>query len=222
MLRNVQDCFALENGLDYSKRVSLIIRLLIFSITTSFTLFMTSSLIAAQDLIEQHAGLPDWNTPAKTISRDTLDGGVFIEGEVIIPESREQVWEVLTDYDKLTEFIPNMLGSATISDSGDIRIIYQKGKSKFFLFSKTVEIYLRLEQYRPGLIKFELRDGPFHYYRGSWTLTDRDVDGTLLTYRAVVKPDFFSPKFITKRVMKNELRASLEAIRAETKRRNQK
>ena len=109
----------------------------------SFTLFITSSLIAAQDLIEQHAGLPDWNTPVKTISRDSLDGGVFIEGEGIIPESREQVWEALTDYDKLTEFIPNMLESATISDNGDIKIIYQKGKSKFFLFSKTVEIDLR-------------------------------------------------------------------------------
>ena len=170
----------------------------------------------------QETTAPNWNSPVTVTSRDTLDGAVYIRGEVYIPASYERVWNVLTDYDNLKSFIPNMVESSLISDSGRVKIIFQKGRSRYFIFSKTVAVKLRVEEEEPEGFVFELEEGPFHLYQGSWTLTANDHSGILLTYQAIVKPDFFSPRFLIKRAMRNEFRRSLNAILGETRRQTQR
>ena len=95
-------------------------------------------------------------------------------------------------------------------------------ESKFLFFSKTVEVTLDIEEQKPDQIHFKLKDGPFHIYNGNWSLKRSDNGYTQLIYQAIAKPDFFSPKFVMRRVLKKNFRESLEAIRSETKRRHQK
>ena len=184
--------------------------------------FLIPAIVNGQDTEEKAGAIQNWDSPVETFSRDTLDGAVYISGVVIIPVSKENIWKILTDYDNLKNFIPNMMESAILVNNGQYKTILQKGKSKFLFFSKTVEITLDIEEQKPDYIQFQIKTGPFHIYRGNWSLTELNLGETHLTYEAIIKPDFFSTKFIMKKVLKKQFRVSLEAIRIETKRRNQK
>jgi len=166
---------------------------------------------------------PVWqeqNAPVIVTIRDTLDGAVYIMGEVTISVPIDTVWNVLTDYENLKSFIPGILESSILSENNSNKIILQKGKSKFLFFSKTIEVKLRLTEQKLEKLIFDLIEGPFHIYRGEWNLSITSIGDIRLTYEAIVKPDFFSPGYVIKRVLSNDFRKSLESIRKESQRRN--
>ncbi len=162
----------------------------------------------------------DWNIPVEIFTQDTLDGSTYIHGKVTIPSAQHDVWSVITDYNEIESFISNVTDAQEISRSGNSVVIYQKGEMRFLIFGKTVEVTLKVQEFPQDSFQFEILDGPFHYYSGQWSLLTHSNAGSVeLVYEAVVKPNFFAPRFLVKRVMQNEFRSSLEAIRTETFRR---
>ena len=162
----------------------------------------------------------DWNIPVETFTQDTLDGSTYIHGKVTIPSAQHDVWSVITDYDEIESFISNVTDAQEISRNGSSIVIYQKGKTRFLIFAKTVEVTLEVQEFSQDSIRFEILEDPFHHYSRQWSLLTLSNAGSVeLAYEAVVKPNFFAPRFLVKRVMQNEFRSSLKAIRTETFRR---
>ncbi|MBU4209660.1 MAG: SRPBCC family protein [Proteobacteria bacterium] len=139
---------------------------------------------------------------------------IGVTGEIYIGSQPEKVWTVLTDYDNLKNFIPNIIESGLLKDKGDEKIIVQTGRTEIFLFKKTSHIKLKVKEEYSKHIYFEQIGGDFKVYKGEWILEYyQEAQGTFLTFKSEVKPDFFAPLFITRYVQKRDLPIILEAIK---------
>jgi carbon monoxide dehydrogenase subunit G len=145
------------------------------------------------------------------------DGVIGASGSVCIEAEPPVVWRMLTDYDYLHETMPKVVSSRLLESTNHTRIIAQSGKSGIFIFEKTVNFTLKVEEVFPEHLYFSQIGGDFKVYEGEWRL--EAVDGknghaTLLTYEAEIKPDFFAPQFVVSFVQSQDLPTILKAIRS--------
>jgi len=124
------------------------------------------------------------------------------EGDAVIVEARaslhadlETAWDVLTDYDRYAEFIPDLKSSRILARSGSSVIVEQKGQAGFFLFHFPMEVTLSVsEEPRSGITSRAIA-GTFREMTGSYTLM-RDGDELRFTYSGRMVPDFILPPLI--------------------------
>ena len=102
-------------------------------------------------------------------------------------QSVEQLWQVLTDYEGLSEFIPNLSSSKLIERSGNRVTLAQVGSQQLVLGLKfSAEVQLELTEHRPeGLLQFRMTKGDFRRFEGSWRLQSVP-DQTLVLYELTV------------------------------------
>ncbi|UZJ37014.1 SRPBCC family protein [Prosthecochloris sp. SCSIO W1103] len=157
----------------------------------------------------------------KTLFLD--DGIIDTSGSIFVAAPPETVWSVLTDYDHLSESIPKVVESKVIEEKSDEKILEQTGKSGILFFEKSVHIVLRVKEIFPRSLTFNIIEGDFKIYRGQWKFEPSDSDdGTFLSWKAVLKPDFFAPPLLVSFVQHQDLPTILETIKnlAETRKPN--
>ena len=133
------------------------------------------------------------------------EGVTGVEGHIYIAAPPKKVWEVITDYNNHKNFVPNVIDSGIISDNGVEKVMFERGKSRMFIFSK--EVYTKLKVWGEHLTRlyFQQITGDFKVYQGEWILVDYPQGaGTFLTYKAEVKPDFYAPQFAVRNVQNRD------------------
>src|SRR3954470_8664560 len=73
---------------------------------------------------------------AQTLALETYRRGdaVTVYAEVELAVDAKLAWEVLSDYDHLSQFIPDMSVSRVVSRTGDTALVEQKGEFGFLFF----------------------------------------------------------------------------------------
>tara|TARA_Y100001968_G_scaffold150753_1_gene137916 strand:+ start:111 stop:575 length:465 start_codon:yes stop_codon:yes gene_type:complete len=130
------------------------------------------------------------------------------------PQSFESLWSVLTDYDRLSEFIPNLESSKVISRKGLTVDLKQIGSQEFFGFKFSAEVCLQLiEDKLNGLLKFHLIKGDFQRFEGSWKIT-KSANGqfNLLLYELTVQGCVGMPVALIEQRLRRDLRSNLLAV----------
>ena len=133
------------------------------------------------------------------------EGVTGVEGKIYIAAPPKKVWQVITDYNNHKNFVPNVIDSGIISDNGIEKVMFEKGKSRMFIFSK--EVYTKMKVWGEHLTRFCFQQitGDFKVYQGEWLLVDYPQGaGTFLTYKAEVKPDFYAPTFAVRNVQNRD------------------
>ncbi|MEJ1933242.1 SRPBCC family protein [Nostoc sp. NIES-2111] len=138
-----------------------------------------------------------------------------ITAKVQIPQPVEQVWKVLTNYEALADFIPNLAKSRLLEHpQGRIRL-EQVGSQRLLNFNFCARVVLDLEEYFPKEISFQMVEGDFKGFSGSWCLqpyTLGNSNGTELCYTIQVWPKLTMPITIIERRLSKDLRSNLLAI----------
>jgi ribosome-associated toxin RatA of RatAB toxin-antitoxin module len=133
------------------------------------------------------------------------EGVTGVEGQIYIAAPPKKVWEVITDYNNHKNFVPNVTDSGIISDNGNEKVMFEKGKSRMFIFQKEVYIKMKVRAENFSRLSFQQITGDFKVYQGEWILVDYpEGAGTFLTYKAEVKPDFFAPQFAVRNVQQHD------------------
>jgi carbon monoxide dehydrogenase subunit G len=138
-------------------------------------------------------------------------------GRVFVKAPPEVVWGMLTDYGHLHETMPKVTSSALVEEHGPCKIIEQTGKSGIFIFERSVQFRLKVDEEFPKRLHFEQVSGDFKVYEGNWFLnavTSEQGAGTVVTYEAKMKPNFFAPPILVSFVQSQDLPAILRSIRA--------
>ena len=139
-----------------------------------------------------------------------------ISAKIQIPHAVEQVWQVLTDYEALANFIPNLAKSRLLEHpTGGIRL-EQVGTQRLLRFNFSARVVLDLEENFPHEINFNLVEGDLKEYSGSWRLEPYslcDQTGTNLYYTVRVWPKRTMPVAMIERRLCSDLRLNLLAIR---------
>ncbi len=138
-----------------------------------------------------------------------------ISAKVKIPQPVERIWKVLTDYEALPDFLPNLAKSRIIEHpNGGIRL-EQVGSQRLLNFNFCARVVLDLEECFPKEINFRMVEGDFKGFSGSWCLEPYSLGeymGTNLCYTIQVWPKLTMPVGIIENRLSNDLRLNLLAI----------
>jgi hypothetical protein len=164
-------------------------------------------------------GLAQPTQAAEVAVRATRDGDVLlIEASADFEGTLAQAWKVLTDYDHLAEFIPNMRTSRVIARTKDGITVEQKGEARLLFFSYPIEVRLAIAEFPPGKVVSRAVAGNFREMSGVYELAAQD-GRVRLRYAGRMMPDFFVPPLIGTWVLRNNVETTFGALVDEIMRR---
>jgi ribosome-associated toxin RatA of RatAB toxin-antitoxin module len=127
----------------------------------------------------------------------------------------ESIWQVLTDYDALADFIPNLVRSQRLEHpNGGIRL-EQVGQQKALMLDFSARVVLDMEEAFPQTIRFEMVEGDFKEFSGAWSLeplANHGAPETRLSYTVRVWPKLTMPVIAIERRIRSDLPLNLLAI----------
>jgi hypothetical protein len=154
-----------------------------------------------------------------TVDVHQLDNGFLdVQAEATIPASLAVTWEVLTDYEHLSGFIPEMTSSHIISAAGETSLVEQKGGTSFLSFSFPIEVVFEIEAIPYRHISFHSIKGNLKDMTGSYSLEQLN-SSVHLHYETKFHPDFWLPPFISTSIIRTEIEHQFDGLIKEIERR---
>lgn len=136
-----------------------------------------------------------------------------ISAAININHPVEHIWEILTDYDHLAEFIPNLADSRRIEHpEGGIRL-EQVGTESLMKLKICLRVVLDMVERFPNAIEFKMVEGDFRQFFGAWELEALEQStATRLRYVVTVLPGRAMPMALIERNLRRNLVRNLIAI----------
>lgn len=138
-----------------------------------------------------------------------------VEATIHLPHPIEQVWQALTDYEKLAEFIPNLSVSRRVPHpEGGIRL-EQVGVQNLKVVTFSARVVLDMAEEYLSAIHFKMVEGDFKAFSGEWLLQpmpETEAGGTRLTYCLEVWPKATIPVIAIEQRLRKDLPVNLKAI----------
>jgi hypothetical protein len=141
--------------------------------------------------------------------------GVYrVAAAFVTPQPSGVAHDVLTDYEAIPRFMPDVQSSRIIERRAASIVVEQDAIARVLFFSKRIHLVLEVEA-GPGLIRFRDRCGrSFTSYEGAWTLSDRDGHA-VVTYELLARPAFDVPEFLLTRLLKRDADRMIGQLQAE-------
>ena len=160
----------------------------------------------------------DFKTIEQTMEKLT-DGARRLAAQLTTTASFDSLWSVLTDYDRLNLFIPNLLSSKKIFRNETNLHVKQVGSQDFLGLKFSAEVLLDLyEEKENGLIKFNLIKGDFRKFEGYWKIQSISNTGkNSLIYDLTVKGCQWMPIGMIEKRLKRDLSDNLIAVERQAK-----
>lgn len=137
--------------------------------------------------------------------------------------SAEQAWQVLTEYERLPEFVPDLVSVRLLSRDDNVACIEQRSSANFLFMSYTLRMVLQIEEAPCSTIDVALVEGDMQRYDTHWDLEPvigPGISGTRVTFSGVMEPNFFVPPLFGRSIVEVNLKRTVEAVVAEIERRN--
>jgi len=159
---------------------------------------------------------------ARTAAAEAIETRIERQGEYITVNASALMrvdariaWEVLSDYDHLAQFIPDMKSSRVVSRSGDRVVVEQKGEFGFFFYRQPVDVTLEvLEQPLHRIVARRIA-GNIRDLETRYELGTSDA-GVRFDYSGRFIPGFSLPPLIgmpiVRRIVERRFRAMVEEI----------
>ena len=123
------------------------------------------------------------------------------------------VWRILTDYNHLADYLPNMKSTRVVSRNGDRVIVEQLGTARFLFFSQAIRLVVQVQERSPDRIDISLIDGDMKVYRATWELSPlAGATGTRVVYNATIVPKFEVPGIVGTNVVRRDIAEMMAAV----------
>ncbi len=142
---------------------------------------------------------------------------ISVYAEIDTTVDRETAWGVLTDYNRWSQFIPDLLVSRVISGPGEPLRLEQRGRMPELPNLPLVMILIVVENPNRS-IHFQRIAGNIQALAGEWQIQGKAP--VRLVYRSTVMPGFAMPPEMSIEIFRNEDRVRLEAMAREMARRS--
>ena len=147
------------------------------------------------------------------------DGVRRLAAQLLTPVSADQIWAVLTDYDQLSAFIPNLASSRLLLREGNKVHLQQEGCQQFLGMKFSASVELELEEFASeGSLKFKMKKGDFRRFEGTWRMRTMP-EATALFYELTVQGCLGMPIGLIEQRLRDDLTTNLRAVEAEARRR---
>ncbi|GFP90629.1 hypothetical protein PHJA_001207000 [Phtheirospermum japonicum] len=141
-----------------------------------------------------------------------------IKAEILVNADIDSVWDALTDYERLADFIPNLVRSGRIPCPHPGRIwLEQRGLQRALYWHIEARVVLDLQEFPKSEndreLHFSMVDGDFKKFEGKWSVKSRKGSSTTtLGYEVNVIPTFNFPAIFLERIIRSDLPVNLQAL----------
>ncbi|MBA0614449.1 hypothetical protein Godav_014746 [Gossypium davidsonii] len=141
-----------------------------------------------------------------------------IKAEILVSADIDSVWNALTDYERLADFIPNLICSGRIPCPHPGRIwLEQRGLQRALYWHIEARVVLDLQEIPNSSngreLLFSMVDGDFKKFEGKWSVKSGTRSGTtILSYEVNVIPRFNFPAIFLERIIRSDLPVNLRAL----------
>ena len=141
--------------------------------------------------------LPQWLAHAADVAVSaSRQGDTFhVEASAELDADERLIWQVLTDYDRLPEFIPGLISSRVVARHNNSVVIDQKGATRLLFFTFPIEVRLAAEEIPYKTITSHAVAGNFKEMRNAYHL-EPGAERVRLRYTGSLTPDFSVPPLI--------------------------
>lgn len=147
------------------------------------------------------------------------EGETFLVDAVLLaPVTRREAWEVLTDFDRMSRFLPALSESRVLRRSGNHLTVTQKGVVRFGILGFAFESLREVELQREDTVRSRTIGGNLRRL-DSFTRLTESAGSTLISYRVEVIPDFWVPGFLAEYFIRSAIEDQFDAIVKEMLRR---
>lgn len=152
--------------------------------------------------------------PAPTVIVREARGVYTVSARFHAAQPPAVVLAVLTDYENIPRFLPDITSSIVRDRSTGHAVVEQEAVSRMMMFSKKVHLVLEITE-TPDAIRFVDRCGrSFGRYEGTWRVIARG-GGSEIAYELIAKPAFDVPEFLLKRLLKRDSSRTIERLTSE-------
>lgn len=130
------------------------------------------------------------------------------------------VWAVISDYDRLAEFIPDMHSSRVIRRDGDQVLVEQTGEFGFLFFRQPVELRLSVAESPPRRIVAHAVGGNLRSLEGRYVVESLPGGEVRLSYSGRLVSGFQVPPFVSRMAVRNTMARQFQALVQEIVRRD--
>jgi len=171
-------------------------------------------LVATFLLVAAGAYLPAATAPEPDVLVQEERGTFTVSATFGVPQPPSAALAVLTDYEQIPRFMPEVRTSHVLGRTGNRAVVEQEAIARFMMFSKAVHLVLEIQE-QDGAVRFRDRCGrSFSRYDGAWVTSRRD-GYTAITYQLSAIPSFDVPEFLLKRLMKRDATRMIERLQRE-------
>jgi len=141
--------------------------------------------------------------------------GVYaVTAQFLVDQPPSAVLAVLTDYEAIPRFMPDVRSSIVRERAGGRVVVEQEAVSSVMMLSKRVHIILEIEE-QPDALTFRDRcRTSFAKYEGAWRVSALDGE-TAITYELTAQPSFDVPGFMLKRLLRRDSAQMIAGLQRE-------
>ena len=137
-----------------------------------------------------------------------VDGDVVqVQASMLAPCTPQVVWEVLTDYDNMAAYLPDMslshVESRTVSALNELLKVRQEGETEVGIFHFPIEVVLQVTAEPIDNLRFKSVEGNLNM-QGRWQLV-RAGAVTLVHYSTEIRTGFWVPPLIGPAIIKSRI-----------------
>ena len=165
-------------------------------------------------LLPDHLAASDGLDPVPQVNVREHRGTYTVAARFEIPQSAAEAFAVLSDYERIPRFMPEINSSVVLSRTEGRILVEQEAISRFMMFSKKVHLVLEVTQDDSSLRFVDRCGKSFTTYQGAWRTTTSG-GRTTVTYELTAKPAFDVPEFILKRLLKRDSLQMIDRLRVE-------
>ncbi|KAL6894419.1 hypothetical protein ACP4OV_008517 [Aristida adscensionis] len=130
----------------------------------------------------------------------------------------DTLWQVITDYERLADYIPNLVHSGRIPCPHEGRIwLEQRGLQRALYWHIEARVVLDLQEVPDSVngreLHFSMIDGDFKKFEGKWSIRSGPRScSAILLYEVNVIPRFNFPAIFLEKIIRSDLPVNLRAL----------
>ncbi len=122
------------------------------------------------------------------------------------------VWKVLTDYERMPDFVPDLTRARVISRTGSRVILEQAGVARFMFLSRAIHLVVQVNETPMSVIDITLVTGDMKLYDCRWRLTPLADGGTRIDYSGHMVPKFYVPGVLGSNLIRRDITRMMQAV----------
>ncbi len=145
---------------------------------------------------------------------NTGDQHVFeVSAGGVVKAPPEVVWKILTDYERMPEFVPDLQKSKLLSRIGNTAIIEQYGEARFLFFKRPIHLIVSVLEQPYSVIDIGLVSGDMKVYNCRWELVPiPETGGTRILYSGKLVPKFYVPGMLGSNIIRSDIEKMMAAV----------